>query len=116
MVAVDTATRQVYGARMVDKTTAAIIAAFQGLTMPNARMNVALTSSPQIPQVIDTDQEAGWTRAVEWRTFLQMYGINQRFKADEFSVNNLSMVDNRIRFIKDFIRKRMTAEWGMRAA
>ena len=103
IVAVDTATRQAYGALLMTKTGEEIVDAFQEMAPGDIK-------SPQVPQVLDTDQEAGWTRFWEWREFLEEMGINQRFKTDEFAVNNLSMVDNRIRFIKEYIRKRMTEE------
>ena len=89
MVAVDTATRQVYGQLMRNKTVDNIIHSFSAL-IGHVEGEDEPTQKPQVPQVIDMDQEAGWTRAAAFREFLQRKGIHQRFKTDQLSPNSPS--------------------------
>ena len=104
MVAVDTATREVYGALMFQKTVGNVTDAFQEM------IGAGDSTQPKVPQVLDTDQEQAWTHSELWRQFLVERKINQRFKTDKAGVNNLAMVDNRVRFVSEYIRKRMTEE------
>ena len=55
------------------------------------------------------DQERGW-RSRAFLTFLAERGIGAHFKQDKFAPNALAPVDNLIKRIKQYLRKRLTEE------
>ena len=95
MIAVDVATRMVYASQMADKSVDSIIMAFSDITSDLGPENT------NVPAMIDTDQERGWTKSAEWKEYLEGKGIAQRFKVDRFAPNSLGMVDNVISRLKN---------------
>ena len=56
------------------------------------------------------DYERGWTNNPEFDELLQEFGIVQRFKTDKYAPNNLAEIDNKIGWIKNYLRQRLTEE------
>ena len=111
IVAVDTATRKMYGRTMNTKTGDDIVDTVRDMlddvVVPGADPP---SMSPEVPTQLDMDFERGWTNNPEFDALLQEFGIQQRFKTDKYQPNNLAVIDNKIGWLKNYLRQRLTEE------
>ena len=108
MVGVDVATRKVYGRLMNGKTLDDITEAFDHII--GAHANPARAHlDVNVPSQLDMDKERGWKNPA-FLAHLQKYGIKARFKQDKYAPNSLAIVNNAIKRIKKYIRKRIIEE------
>ena len=91
---------------MEGKTTRDIIAAFSAI-LPASAARTHLDANA--PSKLMLDQERGW-RTPAFLAFLAERGIGAHFKQDKFAPNALVPVDNLIKRIKQYLRKRLTEE------
>ena len=86
IVAVDTATRKMYGRTMNTKTADDIVDTVRDMlddvVVPGADPP---SMSPEVPTQLDMDYERGWTNNPEFDALLQEFGIQQRFKTDKYA-------------------------------
>ena len=106
LVAIDIATRKAPGVLMNGKTTRDILRAFQEI-LPASGARTHLDAGG--PSKLILDQERGW-RTPAFLAFLAERGIGAHFKEDKFAANALAPVDNLIKRIKQYLRKRLTEE------
>ena len=95
-----------YGTLLNGKSTRDILAGFNRLIGPQADDSRA-SLDVNVPSTISLDQERGW-KTPAFLTHLQKYNITPRFKTDKFQPNSLGSVDNAIKRIKQYIRRRIT--------
>ena len=91
---------------MNGKTTRDILRAFQEI-LPAGGARTHLDAGG--PSKLILDQERGW-RTPAFLAFLAERGIGAHFKEDKFAANALAPVDNLIKRIKQYLRRRLTEE------
>ena len=107
LVAVDVATRQVYGELMADKSALEARDAFARMIQDDD--DQATSKEPLVPSMVDTDHDRAFAGA--FRLYLERKNIAHRLKTDpRYSHNNLAMVDGVMGRIRSYIRKRLTEE------
>ena len=108
LVAVDVATREVYGELMADKSAIEARDAFARMIADDDE-NPASSIDPKVPAMVDTDHDRAFGGA--FRLYLEAKSITHRLKTDaRYSHNNLAMVDGVMGKIRNYIRKRLTEE------
>ena len=106
LVAVDVATREVYGELMADKSAIEARDAFARMIADDDE-NPATSKDPKVPSLVDTDHDRAFGGA--FRLYLEAKQITHRLKTDaRYSHNNLASVDNVMGRIRSYIRKRLT--------
>ena len=111
MLAVDVASRYLYGILLQDKTYEGVVEGFGRLLQLRGAFGDKRGNQLGAPALIDTDREAAWNNA-DWKAEMQRRGIQHRMRTDAFSPNNLGMIDEKIKRVKEFIRRRMTESGG----
>jgi hypothetical protein len=108
LVAVDVATREVYGELMADKSAIEARDAFARMLKDDGETEQS-SLDPGVPAMVDTDHDRAFGGA--FRLYLEAKSITHRLKTDaRYSHNNLAMVDGVMGKIRSFIRKRLTEE------
>ena len=94
MLAVDVASRYLYGILLQEKTFEGVVEGFGRLLQLRGAFGDKMGSQLGAPALIDTDREAAWNNA-DWKAEMQRRGIQHRMRTDAFSPNNLGMIDEK---------------------
>ena len=111
MLAVDVGSRYLYGILLQEKTFEGVVEGFGRLLQLRGGFGDKKGNQLGAPALIDTDREAAWNNA-DWKAEMQRRGIQHRMRTDAFSPNNLGMIDEKIKRVKEYIRRRMTESGG----